>query len=177
MKYLSVVALVAFIATVYAANWALNRYGTVSVVGLTAPAGVFFAGLALCLRDFIQETLGRYAVVAAIVAGAVISWRLGADAVIPGGHVSIALASGLAFLLSEFADLAVYTPLRERSVVAGLIGSNVVGAVVDSALFLWLAFGGLMYFGGQVAGKVLVTIPALVVLGAWRLNKRQAAFA
>lgn len=171
MKYL---AAGLFVATVYAANWALTRWGVVSVgFGLTAPAGVFFAGLGFLLRDWLQELGGRLWVVGAILAGACLSYLLGADAHIPGGHVSIAVASGCAFLLSELADFSVYTPIRERT-VAGAVGvSQVVGAAVDSALFLWLAFGSLTLFWGQFWGKTLMVLPVVAVL-AWRGRRKVA---
>ena len=79
LRFLSFAALAAYIGTVYGANWALRKFGVVSIgFGLTAPAGVFFAGLALGLRDFVQESLGRVAVVAAILGGARSLW-LGAN--------------------------------------------------------------------------------------------------
>ena len=55
----------------------------------------------------------------------------------------LVLASGVAFLLSEFADLGVYTPLARRRLVLAVVASSVVGLVVDSIVFLWLAFGSL----------------------------------
>ena len=76
--------------------------------------------------------------------------------------VSLVLASGVAFLLSEFADLAVYTPLARRRLVAAVVASSLVGLVVDSILFLWLAFGSLDFLAGQIVGKgwmVLLSIP------------------
>jgi len=176
MKLVSVAALAAYVGTVYGANWALQKFGIVSIgLGLTAPAGVFFAGLALGLRDFVQESLGRLAVVAAILAGAALSWWLGANSTLPGGHVSLAVASGAAFLLSELADFSVYTPLRERTVAGGLAASNIVGAPVESALFLWLAFGSLAFFTGQFVGKTAMTVPALAALAGWRGVKARTA--
>jgi uncharacterized PurR-regulated membrane protein YhhQ (DUF165 family) len=175
LRLISFAALAAYIGTVYGANWALRKFGIVSIgFGLTAPAGVFFAGLALGLRDFVQEGLGRVAVVGAILAGAGLSWWLGADATLPGGHISIAVASGVAFLLSELADFSVYTPLRERTVAGGIVASNVVGAIVDSALFLWLAFGSLEFFAGQLVGKTVMTLPALAMLAGWRAWNAEA---
>ena len=72
------------------------------------------------------------------------------------------IASAVAFLLSEFADLAVYTPLARRRLVAAVVASSLVGLVVDSIVFLWLAFGSLEFLAGQVVGKawmVLLSIP------------------
>lgn len=166
MKYL---AAAAFVATVYAANWALTEFGVVSFLGLEVPAGVFFAGLGFLLRDALHELGGRAWVVAAIIAGAALSYWLGASTTIPGGHVEIALASGAAFLLSEFSDFAVYAPLRERSLTGAVGLSQVAGAAVDSALFLWLAFGSLALFWSQFLIKTLVVLPAVLLLAAYRL--------
>lgn len=156
----------ALLATVYAANWAIETWGVIDLplTGLSAPAGVLFAGLAFGLRDIIHEIIGRRVVVAVILAGAVLSYVLSDAARIPGGVTSIAVASGVAFLLSELADLAVYSPLRERHWVGAVVVSNVAGAVVDSALFLWLAFASLEFLPGQVVGKMAMTAPVVVVM-------------
>lgn len=155
----------AFVATVFGANWALDTYGIIDIgFGLTAPAGVLFAGLAFGLRDALHERGGRVLVLAAIVVGAALSLLIEDAVTIPGGHVAIAVASGAAFLLSELADLAVYEPLRNRQWVAAVAASNVVGAVVDSALFLWLAFGSLNHMTGQVVGKSYMIALALPIV-------------
>ncbi len=39
-----------------------------------------------------------------------------------------------------------------------------VGLLIDSALFLWLAFGGLAFFWGQVVGKAWMTALAIILL-------------
>jgi len=153
MKYLP---LVGYIATIVAANWAITTFGFVSVgFGLLAPAGVFFAGLAFTLRDITQDTLGRRWTYVAIVAGAALSGVLSGP---------LAIASGLAFLASETADLLVYSPLKERHWLWAVAASNSLGLVIDSALFLWLAFGSLAFLAGQVVGKVEMTIVAVLIL-------------
>lgn len=156
---------VAFVGTVYAANWALSRWGTIPVgFGQQAPAGVLFAGLAFGLRDALHEASGRRWVLAAIATGSALAYVIEDAVTIPGGHVPIALASAVAFGLAELADLAVYEPMRRRSWTWAVVASNVVGAVVDSALFLWLAFGSLDYMAGQVLGKVYMIAPALLLV-------------
>jgi uncharacterized PurR-regulated membrane protein YhhQ (DUF165 family) len=162
-----VIYLVLWILTIVAANWAVTAFGLVPVgFGLAAPAGVYFAGLSLTLRDFVQERLGRRWTIAAIVVGALLSALL---------SPSLALASGTAFLVSELADFAVYTPLRHRHWLGAVALSNTVGTVVDSALFLSLAFGSLAFLPGQVIGKTWVTAIAVAVLWAWR-RQRQTVF-
>ena len=65
------------------------------------------------------------------------------------------VASTTAFLLSELADFAVFTPLQKRGLVLAVLASGVVGLIADSILFLWLAFGSLEFLDGQVLGKAL----------------------
>lgn len=160
-RILGVLAAACFVATVFAANWAINHFGIVSVgFGLHAPAAVYFAGLAFTLRDAVQRTWNKRAVVAAIVIGAVCS-----AAVSP----SLAFASGSAFLVSELCDFLVYTPLARRRPIVAVVASNTVGAVVDSFIFLSLAFHSLAFFWGQVVGKSWVTLATVAVLAAFRL--------
>src|SRR4051812_18710119 len=98
-------ALAGYIATIVLANWAIATFGVVPVgFGLVAPAGVYFAGFAFTLRDLVQEQLGQRWTVAAILVGSALSAIVSPQ---------FALASGVAFLLSELADFAVYTPLRQ----------------------------------------------------------------
>ena len=80
---------------------------------------------------------------------------------------SLVLASGGAFLLSEFADFAVYTPLQRRGLVLAVLASSLAGLVVDSLVFLLLAFGSLEFLAGQVVGKawaVLFSVPLIRLL-------------
>lgn len=163
------VFLVLFGLTIPAANWLIGNLGTVCVPqgpclipvapGLMAPSGVLMIGIALVLRDLVQRRLGVGIASGAIVAGAAISAFLAPPALV--------IASAVAFLLSEFADLAVYTPLARRRLVAAVIASSFVGLVVDSIVFLWLAFGSLEFLPGQIVGKawmVLLSIPFVVYL-------------
>lgn len=162
--------LAAFTATVPLANWLIGHVGTTCVpdgpclipvgFGLTAPSGVLAAGAALVLRDMVQRRLGVTWAVLAIVVGAALS-----AAIAPAALV---VASAVAFLLSELADLAVYTPLQRRRLVTAVFASGVVGLVVDSAVFLWLAFGSLDYLAGQVVGKSWAVVFALPMIMAIR---------
>lgn len=163
---LGVMWLAAYALTIVAANLAIERIGMVPVgFGLSAPAGVYFVGLALTCRDMVHERFGAGGAMVAVLAGAMLSYGIA-----PG----FAVASGVAFLFSEVADLAVYAPLRERRWVAGVIVSNMVGAVIDSALFLWLAFGSLDYMAGQVLGKAWMTVLAVIAL-YWLRSRRAYA--
>lgn len=159
--------LAAYIACIPAANWMILHLGTVcppdgpclipvAPGGVMAPSGVLMAGLALVLRDLVQRRLGAAPALAAIVAGAAVSAALAPP--------SLVAASTVAFLLSELADFAVYTPLQRRGLVRAVLASSMVGLVADSLLFLWLAFGSLDFLAGQIVGKalmVLLTLPAI----------------
>lgn len=161
--------LAAFIACVPAANWLIGNLGTVCVPqgpclipvapGLTAPSGVLMIGLALVLRDLVQRRLGKYWTLAAIAVGAALSGLIAPPALV--------IASAAAFLLSELADFAVYTPLQKRGLIRAVVLSSLVGLCVDSVVFLYLAFGSLDYLAGQIVGKawmVLLSIPAIRLL-------------
>lgn len=167
-RYLTLTAV--YGATIVAANWAVAHLPAIPVgFGQYAPAGVLFAGLAFTCRDAIQEVAGRAATLLAIAIGTALSIVLAS----PG----LAFASAAAFAVSEVADMAVYTPLRNRGHVTAALGlSNTVGAAIDSALFLSLAFGSLGYFWGQMLGKTYVTLPFLVAV-AIAQRRRQRAMA
>lgn len=165
-RSLAALTFAAFVSTVFVANYLVQHFGVVSVgFGLVAPAAVFAAGAAFVLRDCLHELAGRGVVVAAIVLGAALSYL-----VAPG----FAIASGVAFLVSELADLAVYSPLRARGLIGAMVASNVVGAVLDSILFLWLAFGSLHFLVGQIVGKLEMTLPAVAVVLVLRARRRAA---
>src|SRR4051812_3759813 len=161
--------LVLFCLTIPAANWMIGNVGTVCsregpclvpvAPGLMAPSGVLMVGAALVLRDLVQRRLGLIYGIGAILIGAAIS-----AAVAPAALVG---ASAAAFLLSEFADFAVYTPLAQRRLVAAVAASSVAGLIVDSIVFLYLAFGSLDFLAGQIVGKlwmVLIALPFIAYL-------------
>ena len=79
---------------------------------------------------------------------------------------ALVVASAVAFLLSETADLMVYTPLQARRLVLAVLASSAVGLVVDSFVFLYLAFGSLEFLLGQVLGKGWMVLAALPFI-AW----------
>ena len=122
-------------------------------LGLMAPSGVLMIGLALVLRDLVHQHLGTVWATLAIIVGATLSLALAPP--------TLALASGLAFLHSEVADLAVYAPLYRRRLLLAVLLSGIVGAAIDSAVFLRIAFGSLQFVEGQVVGKLLMTLVAL----------------
>lgn len=168
------VLLAAFALCIPAANWLIGNVGTKCVpqgpclvpvgFGLMAPSGVAMIGLALVLRDLVQRRLGVTWAIGAVLMGAGLSALLAPP--------SLVIASAAAFLLSEMADLGIYTPLQQRGLVLAVAASSAVGLVVDSVVFLSLAFASLDFLAGQVVGKAWMVAATLPVI-AW-LRRRDA---
>jgi uncharacterized PurR-regulated membrane protein YhhQ (DUF165 family) len=163
MRY---VLLLAYLSCVPLANWLIGHVGTACIPhgpclvpvapGVMAPSGVLVIGAALVLRDLVQRTSGKAWSVVAVAIGAAMSWLV--------ADPHIALASAAAFLISELADFGVYTPLQRRGLILAVVASASVGLVIDSAVFLWAAFGSLDYIAGQIVGKVwavLISVPLI----------------
>lgn len=166
----------AFLACILLANWVTTEYGIISVgFGLTATAGTYFAGATFVLRDAIQDLFGRgtrlarRVILATISAGALLSYAAATwifePGFLPPGVTAekIAAASAAAFFLSELADFAIYSPLRDKGYARAALASNVVGAVVDTFVFLWLSGFGIAVavVEGQVIGKLTLTAVAV----------------
>ena len=140
---------VLYLAAIVAANVTIAIWGPeVSVLN-----AFLFIGFNITARDRLHDawrgqSLKRNMFLL-ILAGSVISAIFGAG--------RIALASFLAFALSESADAIVYHVLRSRAKLLQVNGSNVISAGVDSIAFPLLAFGwpplaGIML--GQFLAKV-----------------------
>jgi hypothetical protein len=149
----------ALVACVAAANIATSHWGLVPAgFGLLVTAGTYAAGLALGLRDALQDSGGIRWVLGAIAVGIVVSFLF--------GDGRIALASAVAFGLGELLDLAVYTPLRKRRWRTAVVASNAVGGLVDTLVFLFIVGFPITWqvIGGQLLVKaVWVTAGFLLV--------------
>jgi uncharacterized PurR-regulated membrane protein YhhQ (DUF165 family) len=166
-------AFVVFLGCVPLANWLILHAGTVCVPngpclvpvapGLMAPSGVLTVGVALVLRDVVQRCLGLRSGLIAIAAGTALSAFV--------APASLVIASGAAFALSELVDFAVYTPLQRQRLLLAVVASSLVGLVVDSIVFLSLAFGSLEFLPGQIIGKVWAVLIAMPLV---RLVRRVA---
>ncbi|WP_137391396.1 VUT family protein [Rhodoligotrophos defluvii] len=171
--------LAAFAACIPVANWLIGHVGTVCTPeglclipvapGLMAPSGVVMIGLALVLRDLVQRRLGLTWALAAIAIGGAISGLVSPPALV--------FASVAAFMLSELADLLVYTPLQKRGLILAVVVSGAVGIVVDTLLFLYLAFGDISFFWGQAVGKAWMVLLALPFIAWLRQRDRRIGLA
>ncbi len=163
-------SLILFILTIPAGNWAVVHVGVACSPdgpclipvwpGVMSPSAVLLAGLALVLRDAVQSLLGNRWTLFAIAAGAALSGFL--------SESSIVIGSAAAFLFSELADFAVYTPMRKRCPSIAVVLSGLAGSLVDSMIFLLLAFGSLEFLFGQVLGKFWMSLLGGALLFVWR---------
>lgn len=170
-------SLVLFVLLIPLSNWVIMNVGLVCPEDgpclipvwpdLWAPSAVLLAGFSLVLRDVVQHCLGWRWALGAIFLGAVISGFI--------SEPSLVLASVCAFLFAELADFAVYTPMKKHYPASAVIVSGLAGSVVDSAIFLSMAFGSIEFLAGQVLGKFWMSLIAGAVIVLWRRLATQSA--
>lgn len=163
-------ALAAYAGSVPLANWMIQNVGTevfpggphtIPVgFGFDAPSGVLAIGVSLAARDAVQRLAGKAWSLAAIALGVVLSLLIASP--------ELAAASALAFALGELADFSVYTPIRRRNLALAVLVSGVVGGLIDSLVFLQVAFGSTMFWQGQVLGKAWVALAAALIVWGWK---------
>lgn len=165
MKLTAHLALLGFIASIPASNWMIGHIGYCSAdgpcvlpvfPGIMAPSAVLLIGVALVLRDHVHHSMGSAWAFLAILVGAAVSLAVSTP--------TLALAAGAAFLISETADLVVYAPLRQQWPASAVLVSGVVGAAVDSFVFLGLAYADMTYLQGQTIGKIWASLLAAVAI-------------
>jgi uncharacterized PurR-regulated membrane protein YhhQ (DUF165 family) len=166
VRTVGLVVAIAYIGAVVTANWASTHWPAMVIGQFVVPAGTLWAGLTFTLRDMLHEAFGPRGVTAGIAIGAGVSWLLASP--------RIAVASVVAFAVSEILDSAVYAVLRHRSRLRAVVGSNIAGLLVDSLLFVPLAFGSLAAVPGQLVGKTAATVLTVSLLGLIRLRRPQA---
>ena len=143
----------AFTALVVLANWLASRYVVhVPFTPYLAPAGVFCIGGVLVLRDWMQQLAGLWRTMPLVYAAGLLSWLIG-DVTGWTSLQKVAVASVTAFTISETVEALVFTPVRRRSLTFGVALSATVGNVVDSYVFLTIAFSSTAFFWGQFWGK------------------------
>lgn len=160
-----------FLAMIPAANYTLLHFGTSCPTHepciipvwflpvIYAPSGVLFAGCAFVLRDVLQRLSGLYTSLVAVITGTFISYLY----VEPG----IALAGCLAYFSSEISDTIIYSFLQKYNLILAIIVSASVGLIIDSLVFLRLAFHSYTFLDGQIIGKlwmVILSIPFIHLL-------------
>jgi uncharacterized PurR-regulated membrane protein YhhQ (DUF165 family) len=145
----------AYVASVVLVNALFLAFPPFPVGGVMLSWGSFVVGGTFILRDFAQREIG-HRVLWATLAGTLVT-----AAMSPG----LAVASGVAFAVSELLDWAVFSrwPGSFRSRV---VASNLIGCPADSALFMALA--GFFSWGGVLAmtGSKLLALALLARPGS-----------
>ena len=158
-----------YLAAIVLANLSVAHFGPAST-----PYNAFlFIGLNLATRDRLHDLWGTHVarnMALLVVAGGLISYAMNA------GAARVALASILAFALSESADALLYHARRHRPYLERSNTSNLLGAAVDSVIFPVVAFGGfpIAIIAMQFFAKVLGGLVWSLVLNARRGRTVQA---
>jgi uncharacterized PurR-regulated membrane protein YhhQ (DUF165 family) len=142
-----------YVGLVILANWLASAYTVdVPLTPYSAPAGVFCIGAVLVLRDWMQQLRGLALTMPLVYLAGLVTWGVGYLAGWRGWQ-DVAVASVVAFSVSETIEALVFTPLRRRNLSLGVALSGTIGNAVDSYLFLAIAFGSTFFFWGQFWGK------------------------
>ena len=123
-------------------------------------------GLVLVVRDFAQREIG-HRVLYLLLIGTVLSYFMAAP--------EIAIASGVAFLISELIDWAIYTftgkPLSQR-----IFYSSLLAAPIDTLLFFYgaeMVVPGIFSTGTVIAAIISKLAAAAFI--AWIVRRRENA--
>ena len=146
----------AYVVSILIVNIGFVYIPPVPLLGEMFPPMSLVVGLIFILRDFAQREIGHKVLIAMGI-GAVLSYFMAAP--------FVAVASVVAFAISELVDWAVYTftkrPLKDR-----ILLSSALGTPVDSAVFLLI----LGFF--SPIGFLLMTIAKMLsaVIVWWRIK-------
>ena len=147
---------IAYIVSIVLVNIGFVYIPMIPMFGEMFPPMTLIVGLVFILRDFAQREIGHKVLVAMGI-GAMLSYIM--------ADPFVAIASVVAFFISEMVDWAVYTytkrPLGQR-----ILLSSAIGTPIDSAVFLsMLGFFSPVGFLLMVIGKMV----AAVIIW-WRIN-------
>ena len=148
------IVLIAFV------NWAFVVADPIRLPGgVIWPPMTIFVGFVFVVRDFAQREIGHY-VLGAMGIGVVLSYFMAGP--------DVALASALAFLISEIADWAVYS-FTKLSLSQRVIWSSVISTPIDTFVFLSM----LGFF--SVTGAAVMTLSKLLgaVIVWWLIRRRE----
>lgn len=122
------------------------------------PVGTLLVGFIFVIRDYAQKEVGNW-VYAAMLVGVVLSYVM--------ADPFVAVASAVAFGISELIDALVYTytdkPMKDRILI-----SSAASTPVDSAVFL-LMLGFFNWFGFVV----MILTKMIGAVAVWKFLSRQ----
>lgn len=147
-------------------NWSFGAVPTAAIPdwlggGQFQPLAIV-TGLVLVVRDFAQREMKHWiwgAMIAGLVLSTLTSW------------ITVVVASGLAFLISETVDWAVYT-FSKRPLSQRIMLSSVASAPLDQVVFIGLAS---YVVPGIFAWGTILTGVASKLFGAWVVSQIVAA--
>ncbi len=160
-----------YVALMPLINWSFAAVPTATIPdnlggGEFQPLAIV-TGLVLVARDFAQREIRNW-VLAAMLVGLALSTLT--------SWITIVLASGAAFLISETVDWAVYTfvkrPLSQRVML-----SSALSAPLDQVVFIYLAsfvVPGIFAWGTIMTGIVSKLLGAAIVAAVLARQERQA---
>jgi uncharacterized PurR-regulated membrane protein YhhQ (DUF165 family) len=128
------ILVVSYLAAIVTANLLVSALGPASVL----PIAFLFIGFDLVCRDVLHDawrTGLKWKMSGLILVGGLLTYLINVDA------RQIAIASTVAFASAGLADTIIYHLLRHRPRLFRMNVSNVAAALVDSVLFLTIAFG------------------------------------
>ena len=166
---MTVLAVLIYAVAMTVANLTIAHFGP-----WVSPINAFvLIGLDLALRDWLHMRLRTEQMLALIGASGVLTYALNPS--VP----HIVIASATAFTVAALVDWRVFTRLT-GSWLRRSVGSNVVGAAVDTVVFSTLAFWLLspapkpLEVVAQIAGLQFAAKVAGGSLWAWALNRVRA---
>lgn len=148
---------IGYMLSIVLANLCVAYFGIVVWFGwLVFPAGAIFIGLTFSMRDFVQREFGHIKVWYFMVATTIITVLMGVIlSHLPIPLWKVALASGVAFIVSEAIDWLVFYFLK-KDIVWRICVSNIFSTPIDSLLFVGIAFGGWSFLNPPVYGQTIV---------------------
>ena len=149
-----------YIGLIVLVNWGFSVVPLIEITGGEKwPPMSLLVGFIFVARDFAQREIGHRVIFAMLIA-ALLSYVM--------ANPFVAIASLIAFLISEFADWAVYT-FTGRSFSQRVLISSAVGTPLDSIAFLGII--------GHLSVTSVIVMTVSKMLGAllvwWFMRRRE----
>jgi len=147
---------IGYVCSIVMANFFVSWFGIVEFAGLMFPAGALAIGLCFSFRDFVQKHFGHAKCWYFMFASLAITSIMGAMlSHLPIPLWKVALASGVAFIVSEAIDWLVFY-LMKKDIIWRICISNLFSTPIDSILFVGIAFGSWSFLAPPVYGQAIV---------------------
>ena len=142
---------IAYIFSIVLVNIGFVYVPMIPMFGEMFPPMTLIVGLVFILRDFAQREIGHKVLIAMGI-GAMLSYIM--------ADPFVAIASVVAFFISEMVDWAVYTytkrPLGQRILLSSAIGTPIDSAVFLSMLGFFSPVGFLLMVIGKMVAAVII---------------------